>query len=156
MGNKLYKFAIDAPATVNKTKSYLLPLNKNDGEGFRIEKMWIQSPDLDAIAATDRIIVQFSTLARNEETTVFEIISEYEIFTHVFDFHLAEAAIESLVDPTVCMEVPDVVGTIFDCGKKNYITHLQTGQDGAIDLNVKILGQYIGKGEIEDWNYNVF
>ena len=105
MGNRLYKFEIDAPATVNKTKSYLLPLDKNKGLAFRIEKMWIAVASLDAIAAADQIGIQFGKLERNEETTFYSIDSEYEIFTKVFDFHLAEAALTNLFDPQVEMEI---------------------------------------------------
>lgn len=155
MTNKLYKLAIDVPATLNKSKSLLMSLDKNEGKMFRIEKMWLQVV-LDAIAATDQIIFQLSTLAQDEKTALYDIVSEYEIFTKVFDFHLGEAALTGLEDPTIAIEVDGIEGTLLDCSEKNYLCALVLGQAGATaTVKVKILGQYV-RTEIEDWNFNKF
>jgi hypothetical protein len=154
MTNKLYKFEIDAPATAEKCKSLLMSLDKNQGPMFRIEKAWIQCPELDAIAAADTVAFQISLQSQNENSDILEISSEYEVFTHVWDFHLAEAAITSTIDMNRCVEIPDIVGTMLECNKKNYLTCMQTGA-GAADqtTNIKILGQYVSTN-IDDWNYN--
>lgn len=155
MTNKLYKLAIDAPATLNKAKSLLMALDKDDGKMFRIEKMWI-SIVLDAIAAADEVTFQISKLSQNEQTTLYALDSEYEIFTKKWDFHLAEAAITNTIDPTVEMEIEGIAGTLLDCAEKNYLTVLALGQTGATAASkVKILGQYV-RTEIEDWNFNKF
>jgi glucuronate isomerase len=156
MGFKLYKFEIDAPATVNKTKSYLMPLDKNIGTRFRIRRMWIAVPSLDAIAAADELAIQFHrSSARDELTTLLSIIDENEIFTKKFDFHLAEAALTILDDPSIEIEVPGIEGTLLNCSDKNYLTRLVTGQGAAKVTYVKILGQY-ENADAEDWNHNQF
>ena len=127
MTNKLYKLTIDAPATLNKVKSLLMALDKSLGQSFRIEKLWISVPALDAIAAADLIGFQISKLSQNENAALYDIDSEYEIFTKVFTFHLAEAAITSLLTPDVEMEVPGIAGTLLDCSEKNYLNALVTG-----------------------------
>jgi len=154
MGFKLYKFTIDAPTTVNKTKSYLMPLDKTIGTRFRIKRMWLAVPGLDAITATDQIGIQIHrSSTRNEETTFLSIVDENEIFTKVFDFHLAEAALTNLYDPSVEIEVPNIEGTLLNCSDKNYMTRLVTGQAAAKVTYVKILGQY-ENADAEDWNHN--
>ena len=155
MTNKLYKLAIDAPATLHKAKSLLMALDKDDGKMFRIEKMWI-SVVLDAIAAADALQFQISKLSQNEATTLYPLDSEYEIFTKIWDFHLAEAALTNLEDPSICIEVTGIEGTLLDCSEKNYLTVLALGQAGATAASkIKILGQYV-RTEIEDWNFNKF
>ena len=155
MTNKIYKLTIDAPATLNKAKSLLMSLDKNLGSMFRIEKCWIE-PTLDAIAAADSFVFQLSKLSQNEAASLYGIESEYEIFTHGVDFHLAEAAITSLVAPDVAYEIPGIEGTLLDCSEKNYLNFLALGQAGATAVcHVKILGQYV-KTSIEDWNFNKF
>ena len=155
MTNKLFKLAIDVPATLNKAKSLLMSLDKNEGKMFRIEKMWL-SVVLDAIAAADSVEFQISALSQNEATTLYALDSEYEIFTKVWDFHLAEAAITQTDDLTRCVEVPGIEGTLLDCSEKNYLTILALGQAGATaSSKIKILGQYV-RTDIEDWNFNKF
>lgn len=156
MADKLYPFAIDAPATVNKTKSYLLPLDKSQGPSFRINRLWIQVPDLDAIAAEDKIHVQLSTQNQNETTALLECINDEHIMTQVFDFHLAVAALTNLEDFNFgLVECPNMAGIFLDCSVKNYITHLIIGQDGAIDMNVVIEGGYTSKDK-QGFNFNTF
>lgn len=155
MTNKLFKLAIDAPATLNKAKSLLMALDKNEGKMFRIEKMWL-SVVLDAIVATDSLQFQISALSQNEATSLYPLDSEYEIFTKIWDFHQAEADIPNLVDPTVAIEVEGIEGTLLDCSEKNYLTILALGQAGATAAaKIKILGQYV-RTEIDDWNFNKF
>jgi hypothetical protein len=155
MTNKLFKLAIDVPATLNKAKSLLMALDKNEGKMFRIEKMWL-SVVLDAIAATDSVEFQISSLSQNEATSLYALDSEYEIFTKIWDFHLGEAALTGLDDLTICAEVPGIEGTLLDCSEKNYLTVLALGQAGATaSAKIKILGQYV-RTEIEDWNFNKF
>jgi len=154
MTNRLYKFLIDAPATAEKCKSLLMALDKNQGPMFRIEKAWIQAKEMDAIVATDQLGFQISLQSQNENAALLDIDSEYEIFTRVWDFHLAEAAITTLDDPNTCMEIDGIAGTLLECNKKNYLTAIQIGA-GAADqtTRVKILGQYVSTN-VDDWNYN--
>lgn len=157
MGNKLYKFEIDA-GTVNKINSLLLPLDSKKGAGFRIEKAWISVRDLDAIVATDAIGFQLTSNVdkKGGDLTDFEELhSQYEIYTECYDFHLAEAAIVDLIDPQIVMPLRDIIGTILDCSEKNYANAIITGQDGALPMQVKFLGQYVNKGQ-DDFKYNVF
>lgn len=156
MANKLYKFEIDA-GTVNKISTLLLPLDPHKGKGFRIEKMWISVRDLDAIAAADQIGIQFATVdGKGGDPTDFEQIdSQYEIFTKLFDFHLAEAALTNLIDPQIEMEIDGIEGTFLDCSDKNYAAAVITGQDGELPMQVKILGGYVNKMP-DDFKFNTF
>lgn len=154
MTNKLYKFLIDAPTTAEKCKSLLLPLDKGMGSMFRIEKMWIQGKEMDAMIAGDLIGIQVSLQSQNENAALLDIDSEYEIFTYVWKIHLAEATNPGFDDPNKCLEVPGIEGTLLECNKKNYLTAIQIGA-GAADqtTRVKILGQYVSSN-VDDWNYN--
>lgn len=146
MADKMYPIVIDAPTTVNKTKSYQLPLNVNEGKSFRINRLFIQSPDLDAIAAADQIGIMLSKVAHNEQTSFLECISNEYIMSQILDFHLAEAALTGLDDPNNgLVELTNFRGVFLNCSIANYITQLQTGQDGAIDMNVLIEGGYTSK-----------
>ena len=158
MTNKLFKFSIDPPTTLNCGKSLLIPLDKLKGAMFRIEKMWVQADPLDALAAGDAITIQLSTKIQNEVAVgaLLNLDSEYEIFTYSWKCHLAEATLPEHVDPSVGIEVPGVAGTLLECNKKNYITSLVAGQAGATAYTyIKILGQYVSS-DVDDWNYNVF
>lgn len=157
MADKLYPFTIDAPTTLNKTKSLLLPLDKQKGKSFRINRLFIEVPDLDAIAAADTVGVMASTVEHNEQATLLEAgLNNGLIMKQTLDFHLAEAAITqliNLVDDLV--ELKNFRGTFLDTSVKNYLTHLITGQDGAIDMNIVIEGGYTSKDK-DDWQYNTF
>lgn len=157
MADKLYPFVIDAPTTVNKSKSLQLPLDKNSGDSFRINRLFIEVPDLDAIAATDEVGVMLSTSQHNEQSSLLEAgLNNGLIMKENLDFHLAEAAITSLIDLNNSLtELRNFRGVFLDTSIKNYITHLITGQDGAIDMNVVIEGGYTSKDK-EDWHYNTF
>ena len=156
MTNKIYKLTIDVPATLNKVKSLLMALDKSLGQMFRIEKCWISVPALDAIAATDSVGFQLSKLSQNENAALYDIDSEYEIFTKIFDFHLGEAALTNLSDPNIEVEIPGIAGTLLNCSEKNYLNSLCLGQAAATaSMHVKILGQYV-RTDVDDWNFNKF
>lgn len=157
MADKLYPFVVDAPATVNKSKSLLLPLDKALGSSFRINRLFIETPELDAIAATDVVGVMLSKVEHNEQTTFLESGQNNGlIMKESLDFHLAEAAITNLLNLNDGMvELKNFRGVFLETNQKNYITHLITGQDGAINMNITIEGGYT-KPSKEDWNYNTF
>lgn len=157
MANKIYPFQIDPPTTVNKTKSLQLPLDKTSGPAFRIERLFIEVPDLDAITATSVVAVMISTIIHNEETALLDIGEKELIMKQTLYFHLAEATLtEVKVNLNDNMfELENFRGVFLDVSVKNYITSLITGQDGAIAMNVAIEGQYVSK-EKGDWNYNLF
>ena len=158
MTNKLFKFSIDPPTTLNTGKSLLLALDKLKGAMFRIEKMWVQVDPLDAMIAKDGIVIQLSTMSQNEVAVgaLLNLDSEYEIFTYSWMLHLAEATNPGFDDPAVGIEVKGIEGTLLECNKKNYITSQVAGQAGATAITyIKILGQYVS-ADVDDWNYNVF
>ena len=99
MTNKLYKFIIDAPTTAVKCKSLLLPLDKNMGSMFRIEKMWLEAKEMDVLAAGAVLGIQLSLQSQNENAALLDIDSEYETFTWVWKCHLAEATLPVSDDP---------------------------------------------------------
>ena len=157
MADKLYPFVIDAPATVNKSKSLLLPLDKSQGKSFRIENLFIQVPALDAIAAGDTIQIQLSTVEHNEQTALLAAGTKNGlVMKEVLNFHLAVAAITSLIDvQNGLVELKNFNDVFLDVSVKNYITHLITGQDGAIACNVVVKGGYTSADK-DDYEFNTF
>ena len=155
MTNKLYKWDISVPATLNKAKSLEIVPPSQEGKMFRIEKGFI-AVVLDAIAATDQVIFQISKKSQNEATTLYTISSEYEVYTAAFDFHLAEAALTGLHDPTLIIKLPDIEGTLLEAGEKYFLTCLALGQAGATaSCAVKLLGHMVGS-DIDKWHSNSF
>lgn len=158
MADKLYPFVIDAPATLNKSKSYLLPLDKSQGQSFRINRLFVEIPELDAaIAAEDTVGVELSTTEQNEQTALLTAGgSNTLIMKESLNFHLALAAITTLIDLKLgLVELQNFRGVFLDTSVKNYITHLITGQDAGIAMNVVIEGGYTSKDK-SDWEYNTF
>lgn len=146
----MYKFDLDAAPTVNEVGSTKITLDTTKGSSFYIEKLWIAVPNLDAIAATDQIGFQLSTKNQNDEAALYDIESEYEIMTEFFDFHLAEAALTNLKDPTKEVECQNFRGV--QVPREFYMNHLITGQDGAIGMKVKIKGNYMNKALDADYH----
>jgi hypothetical protein len=160
MTNKLFKFELDAPGTADDVESLELTLDRSKGPAFRIEKAWISFQNRDAVAAGDTVGLQISTKSRDDLTTLYDIASEYEVFTW--------AEISSLLgtngpemrehDISVAYPIPGIEGTILRAGTKYYLNLICTGQDGAdVTAKVKILGQYVKKisaDDLNDWHYN--
>ncbi|KKM75435.1 hypothetical protein LCGC14_1390230 [marine sediment metagenome] len=154
---KLYPFIIDAPTTVNKTQSLLLPLDKSRGKSFRINRLFIEVPALDVIAAADTIRIMLSTIEHKEQTSLLTSGTKNGlIMKESIDFHLAEVALTSLVDFNFgLVELKNFREIFLDVSVKNYITHLISGQDGAIACNVVIEGNYTGADK-DDYEFNTF
>lgn len=158
MADKLFPFVIDAPATLNRSKSYAIPLDKAQGKSFRINRLFIEIPELDAaIAAEDTVGLELSTTEQNEKTALLTAGSNNTlIMKESLNFHLALIAITSLVDLKLgLVELQNFRGIFLDCSVKNYLTHLVTGQDGGIPVNIVIEGGYTSKTK-DDWHYNTF
>lgn len=145
----LFKLKVDAD-TVNKVQSLLIPLDPKKGQGFRISRAWIQH-NLDAIAAADRMVFNIATQKKAglDVSDLPDINSEYNIFTKPYDFHLAEAAITNLEDPTVSLEIDGIDGVYLQCNENNYINFIAEGQAAAKDLFVCFYASYTDSGNPE-------
>ena len=138
-----YKFELDVPSTLNKVHSKPINLTTSKGNSFYVEKLWIAAV-MDAIAAADQLILQFSTKSQNGEAAVYDIESEYEIMTECLDYHLAEAAITNLKDPTIEVELVNFRDLMLP--KEFYMNLLVLGQAGATaSASIKIKGNYMDK-----------
>lgn len=155
MTNSLFKFSIGAAPTVNQAATLEIIPDSKKGNMFRIEGGHIAVPDLDAIAATDQIQFQIATQDQNDAAALYDIASQYEVYTECYDFHLAEAAITQLDDPTKKLELRKIEGTLLESGKRYYLTSLITGQDGAIGMKVCLFGHYVAT-EVDDWHNSKF
>lgn len=156
MVNARFKFDLEAPATVNKVKSTEWTPDPKKGENFRIERGNIAIPDLDAIATGDTIGFSISTQSYNELAAFPTISSEYEVYTwqkeHIFtqnDQGWGE-------NPKIKMELDkDISGVLLKSGKKYFLNHLITGQDGAIGMELNLFGQYVDKPDDDDIQNNM-
>lgn len=150
----LYKRKINAPTTVNKVKSEQVQLDKELGRGFRIEKAWLSIPSADTIVAGDKIGFQITTEDRSEEADLLDINDEQEVFTYMethTDYGTAGVAIKETIRDG--FEIPGIAGTMLDLSMSNYWNVLITGQDGAIESYIKVLGNFVDKG-FDKFHYN--
>lgn len=145
-----YKFNLDPAPTVNEVGSTKFNLDTQKGRSFYVEKLWIAAPDLDAIAAADQVAFQLSKKSQNDEATLYDIENDQEIMTEFLDFHLAEAALTNLKDPSKEVELENFRGLMLP--KEFYMNHLITGQDAAIGMYVKIKGNYSDKELDSDYH----
>lgn len=154
MAFKIYKFEIEAPTTATKVKGFPLPLDTSKGNTFRIKKAWVNYDGAAAIAAADQMGIQIHYGNRDEQAAFLDLNSENEIFTDLYDFHLAEAALTELYDPLVCLPIRDIEGTRLETNKKNIISQLVTGTVGgtAKKMFVKLLAQYENAQDPSNWN----
>lgn len=155
MTNKLYKWTLSVPPTLNEVCSLEIVPPSDEGAMFRIEKGWIAAV-MDAIVATDSLQFQISTKSQHDNASLYGISSEFEVYTECYDFHLAEAAITSLDDPTKKIKLRDIEGTLLEAGKKYYLNVLVTGQAGATAASeVVFLGHMVGT-KVDTWYDNSF
>jgi hypothetical protein len=150
MSNKQLKFKIDAPATQNKVKSMDFTLDESKGNAFRIEKIQICIPDLDAVVSTDSWTFQISTQDQNENAALYDIESEYEILTIGEGWQFtADDPLDLTVKYAGKWFTKEVEG-IFITANKFYLNQLILGQDGAIVMYVKVIGQYVNLKDISE------
>lgn len=155
MGNKLYKFTIEAPSVADQTKSREIKLDASKGKAFRISKLWVSWVLLDALATGDKQGIQFATVERNGETSLLNIDDKDEIFTWQQAWNVlgTNGPTVNYQDPNKCVEIPGVDGIMLEVDNRNYMISLATGQDGAdVVTYVKILGTYVGKTKNVDVN----
>ena len=100
--------------------------------------------------AMSEIAFQISKNNQRDAASLIGIESDNEIMTEYLDFHLAEAALTMLKDPTKEIELKNFRGLMLP--KNFYFNHLIMGQDGAIGMNIKIEGNYSGKVLDQDYH----
>lgn len=155
MGNSLYKFQIDPPATADRVKGAEITPDRNKGASFRIERMWVNYENKDAIATTDKIGIQITKTNQNEATAFLMVDDEFEVFTWYKKETFTQDDRGLAPDANIAIEVEGIAGTMLESGKKHYINSICTGQDGAdVITHVKILGQYTS-AKVEDWSHNI-
>jgi len=150
----VYKFNLPAPATLNKVSSTRFLLDPKKGGSFFIEKAFLQIPDRDAIATTDAIGFQISTRDNSDGSTLYEISSEFSIFTWYKKETFTQDDRGLKDDPSVCIEIDGIKGTMLP--GTFYLNHLITGQDGAIDAELVLEGNYSNKVLDSDYHNKEF
>lgn len=154
MESGVYKFNLPAPATVNKVSSTRFLLDPKKGSSFFIKKAFLQIPDRDAKATTDAIGFQISTRDNSDGSTLFEITSEFAIYTWYKDETFTQDDRGLDYQPKVCIPLDDIEGTMLP--QTFYLNHLITGQDGAIDAELVIEGNYSNKELDSDYHNKEF
>ena len=158
MANPNYKFTIDAPATVNKVKSIEFIPDITKGRSFRIaEGSSISVPDLDAIATGDTMQFQISTQSQSEASALYEISSEYEVYTFAREFGAFTTEGNQVIqeDPQKKLIMDGIDGIHLESGKKYYMNQLVTGQDGVLPMELNLRGSYTKK-DVEDFHNKSF
>jgi hypothetical protein len=142
MANKPYKFKIPA-GTVNTVQELHKQLDLSRGNGFRIDKLQFQIPDLDAIATSDLAALQITNVSRSGESALLNIDDPTEILTLGKEFQSLgtngpEVANELRKTGLIWHDLEIII-----VDENFYLTALITGQDAAIDAFLKIWGNYI-------------
>lgn len=159
MTNRLFKFEIDAPGTADKVKSLEFTPQFKGKNAFRIEKAWIGFTNRDAEATGDKIGFQISTQNQNEAAALYDVDSEYEVFTWQKEENVlgTNGSHQVMNDPSKFIPIETIEGTILKNGKRYYLNSICTGQDGAdVTTQVKLLGHPvdIDDHELADWHDN--
>lgn len=149
---KSIKKTIDAPATVNKVSSVKLLVDPQKGENFRCALgSHISVPDLDALATGDKIQFQISTQDQNEASALYEIDSEYEVYTFARTITFTQRDTDLEQDPNKKLMLDEGIdGLQLASGKDYYLNSLITGQDGAIPMKVHLRGNHTNNPDADD------
>ena len=158
--NRRYKVSLNSPTTADKVVSKEFSPDKNEGEGFRIEKAWIQCKNRDAKLTADILGFQITTADNIESAALYDQDNKDEVFTwqEVCQLLGTNGSMVESQDDSKCKEIPGIAGTILKTGMKYWWNTIVTGQDAAdVTTHLTILGQYIDpKGDqiTDDWHNN--
>lgn len=159
--DKLFKFKIDAPGTVNQVSAISFTPDSNKGVAFRVTKGEISVPAMDAIADGDKVEFQITRVEdQSTGTALYEINSEHEVYTHAIEYNvLGTNGSITKEDVRKCHPLPrdEIDGVLLKSGMKHYFHQFITGQDGALPMYLKLWGKYVQEVDDKDlnnWNVN--
>lgn len=160
MTEKIYRITCPAPATANKTKSVQFQTNEEDSEMFRIGSIRFQAKNMDALDSNDEINIQLATKKYDEQDEVYDLDSEYEVFT----FSLIVAAFGTaandilIQNPEISYTIPTEYtdGILLKNNKDYFFVCQATGQDAAdVEFHLAVKGHGVST-KIDDWQNNNF
>jgi hypothetical protein len=150
-----YKFSIEAPSVADKVSALQFVPDKQKGDVFRIREIKLGLENRDAVATGDKVGIQISTKSRDAEDELYDIDSEYEVFTYQEAIQAlgTNGSTVVLLDTTKCMDIPVKVDIKLKSGKKYFINSIITGQDAAdVITHAKFLAQYENSKNAEKYD----